>query len=172
MKYAASADRSVKLITVFCLVIIGAVLISSVKSLSKAIIGSLPFFMHLLIIFVLLATPLLCYVLSVKHYRFDNNILHISRMINSFAISTKDMKEIRLLTEADSRGMIRTFGVGGLFGYFGRFYTRSLGTVYLYTSQQKNRILITTKKGLKIIISPDDVQLMNALQHSLSLTNE
>lgn len=57
-------------------------------------------------------------------------------------------------------GSIRLFGVGGLFGYYGKYYNFKMGHMTLYTTQKRNRILMTMITGKKIIISPDDLNII------------
>ncbi|MDZ7614650.1 MAG: PH domain-containing protein [Flavobacteriaceae bacterium] len=68
------------------------------------------------------------------------------------------------MTDKQLKWTIRTLGVGGLFGYFGYFWNREIGSMIWYTSQQKNRILITLKNEDKIVISPDDPSLYDSLK--------
>ena len=51
---------------------------------------------------------------------------------------------------------VRTFGVGGLFGYFGKFANRALGSMTLYATRRNNYVLIITTDERKIIITPDE----------------
>jgi hypothetical protein len=167
MVYTAKLDRASKIITVVCCALITGIVVLSVNSLTKVPVGSFSFFKYLLIAVLLILVPVLCYLFSIKEYSLEGNTFKISRNLNSLAINIGEINEARLLTKHDMKGMIRTFGVGGLFGYFGRFYNNTLGSVYLYTTQQNNRILITTKKGLKIIVSPDNLQLLENLKQRI-----
>ena len=63
--------------------------------------------------------------------------------------------------------LIRTFGNGGLFGYYGKFYSSKLGNITLYATQSRNRVLIKTIHGTQIMITPDDLSLVEALQEKL-----
>jgi hypothetical protein len=63
------------------------------------------------------------------------------------------------------RGTIRTFGVGGLFGYFGKFHTPNIGHITFYATQRVNKVLIVTKQGKKIILTPDDIGLIQNINH-------
>jgi len=57
----------------------------------------------------------------------------------------------------DSRDMgfvWRVFGVGGFLGWFGLFYSRSLGEFRAYATNRRDLILITEADGRKTIVSP------------------
>jgi hypothetical protein len=68
-----------------------------------------------------------------------------------------------LVDKSEFRTLIRTFGVGGLFGYYGYYYSSSLGKLILYTTQRKNLILIEQKVGRKVLLSPDGTSMLETL---------
>lgn len=113
---------------------------------------------------ILFATDLVCYFLHPTAYGLNKDELIIKRPLKPAVIKRNDMEEIMFLTDEQLRWTIRSFGVGGLFGYFGYFYNRQLGSMLWYTSQRKNRILIRLKNGGKIVISPDDPSLFESLK--------
>ncbi len=51
---------------------------------------------------------------------------------------------------------IRKIGVGGLFGYYGKFVKRSFGSMTFYATRRNNYVLVTMTDDRKIIITPDD----------------
>ena len=61
-----------------------------------------------------------------------------------------------LLTNEDLKWTIRTFGVGGLFGYFGKFRNSKIGTMTWYATMRNQAILINLKDGQRIVITPDN----------------
>jgi len=79
-----------------------------------------------------------------------------------------EIKEIKVLEFHDLTGLVRTFGNGGLFGYYGKFYSRKQGKMTLYTTRRDNRIMIITKADKKIIISPDDLALAKNIELKLN----
>jgi hypothetical protein len=79
-----------------------------------------------------------------------------------------EMESAELRPKEDFKGTIRTGGNGGLFGYSGFFMNNKLGTFRAYSTNRNNRILITLKaKHEKIVISPDDIGMADALQKRL-----
>lgn len=61
-----------------------------------------------------------------------------------------------LLDEESLKGSIRTFGVGGLFGYFGKYFNRTLGSMTWYATRKDNFVLILTNDDKKIILTPNE----------------
>jgi Bacterial PH domain len=146
--YKASLDVPAKIIT-------GLILL---MCLFFAIMGVIT---AALILFVTIA---LCYLLHPTAYTLNKDVLIIQRPVKPVVIHRNEIASVELLTDRQLKWTIRTFGVGGLFGYFGYFYNREIGSMLWYTSHQKNRILITTKNEEKIVISPDDPSLFESLK--------
>ena len=61
----------------------------------------------------------------------------------------------REISNNDMGLTIRTFGVGGLFGYFGKFFNSKIGRLTMYGTRRNNTVLIETDNK-KIILTPDD----------------
>src|SRR5262249_29856517 len=56
-------------------------------------------------------------------------------------------------------GALRTFGVGGLFGYYGAFWSPSLGSFSAYLTRRKSFVLVDTRAG-RMLLSPSDAGAM------------
>lgn len=169
MEYKASFDTLTKVISLGVLVLFAFIAQKSVKALLVAEGDTTTVLIHSGIILFLLATLVISYLFSVKSYLIAGNELVIRRHVNEKRISIADIAEIRLVAEEDMRGTIRTFGNGGLFGYYGKYYNRTFGSMTLYTTQRANRVFIRTKSGSKIIISPDDLSLVAELKSGSGL---
>lgn len=115
---------------------------------------------------LLFLTDVVCYLLHPTSYELNKDELIIKRPIKPVVIKRTDIEDIVFLTDEQLKWTIRSFGVGGLFGYFGYFYNRQLGSMLWYTSQRTNRILIRLKNEEKIVISPDNEQLYDFLTNS------
>ena len=119
---------------------------------------------HSLILVTLIGTLLGCYLFAPQKYSVNGNELIIHRLISNKIILIDSIKEIRQVDKSELRGMIRTFGVGGLFGNYGKFRTPSLGNIIMYATQNKNYVLIITDER-KTIITPDDLQIIEQIKH-------
>lgn len=164
MEYKASLDNTSKIITILVVVLFlyfgfrsVQLIIQNPDDLRMVLVQS---GVLLLFLVVLIGS----YLLSPRYYRIENNNLVIVRPAKNKLISLDEIASIKLLNENEAGGAIRTFGNGGLFGYYGRYYFPKLGRVILYTSQRKNRILIETKQGEKIMISPDDTDIIHLIE--------
>jgi hypothetical protein len=70
-----------------------------------------------------------------------------------------DIKSIELLDKESLKGTIRTFGVGGLFGYWGKFSNNKIGVMTWYATKRENAVLITTFSNKKVLLTPDNPEL-------------
>jgi len=104
------------------------------------------------------------YLFSTKKYIVKTEKLIIHRPISDRVIKIADITEIKTVDSIDFSKTIRTFGNGGLFGYYEKFYNSKIGNMTWYVTQKKNNILIRTQQGDQIIISPDDISLIDKVQ--------
>ncbi len=149
MKFSAHLDTSVKLITgLFIFIILLSTVLVVVASDASPI--------ALIISALLISIVLGVYLYRIKGYRLDNDSLDILRPLGAKSYMYTDIKSVRLLEDADMKGLIRTFGNGGVWGYTGHFYNKTLGSIYLYMTQKSPAIMLTLNNSEKIVLSPDD----------------
>ncbi len=170
MTYKASFDNIVWIATFFVFGLFIGIGQESVRELSNAHGDQTTIILHtcLLVFFSLIV--FLSWYFAPKSYTLENGLLYINRPAGKIKISVADATLIRTLTKEELGGGIRIFGVGGLFGYYGRFQYPKIGNVRLYATQRKNYILIITTDNKKIIITPDDMGMAEAMKSS-SLKN-
>ncbi len=153
--YTLSLDKLSRNITlaVACLgaIILIAGLFAYVKSgkeimvLFGALLG--PFIIGVLIIAMYLLMP--------RSVQTGSTGITILRKISPVVIPFADLKSIRMAETEEMKGVIRTFGNGGLFGYTGLYYNKKLGSMTWYCTQRKNYIIIDKKDNKRIVITPD-----------------
>ena len=71
--------------------------------------------MHCGILLILLGILLGSYLYAPQSYQVDNTYLTIVRPINNKKIKLIDIVEITTINDSEMTGIIRTFGVGGVF---------------------------------------------------------
>ena len=166
MYFKATMDKLAKVITVGCLLLFFGVGYLNLAFLSTNRTTTGNTIIRLLGLVIVLGIPITCYLIAPIGYYLGNGALTIRRRVRSFSIPLSDITDVHLLSPDET--MIRTFGVGGLYGYFGQHHSLRWGRLYLYTTQRRNRILIETLDGTKLVISPDDVQLFAALHKAIT----
>ena len=164
MEYKASKGMTVQIIT-FCVLVLFTFLgYKSVTGLIHANGNMTPILIHSSLLVFLVGTILLCFLLAPQQYSVDTDYLIIHRPLSDKKISLESIIEVRQVDKSELKGMIRTFGVGGLFGNYGKFYTNGLGNITMYGTQNKNYILIKTKNQ-KILITPDDLSIIDQIKY-------
>lgn len=113
-----------------------------------ALLGSL-----ILVNVIFLPTILACEGLAPQRLEIGAEAIVILRRYKSIVLNREDIKSIEPLTKGDMRGVIRTCGVGGLFGYFGHYYSNKLGSFKLFATSFENLYLIKLWNGKAIVLS-------------------
>jgi len=90
-------------------------------------------------------------------YAITSREIIVKRPLLDVHINRDSIVSIEPVDEKQLSGAVRTFGVGGLFGYYGRFTNFSIGNMTWYVTHTRNSVLIRTVDNKKIIVSPDDV---------------
>ncbi len=98
----------------------------------------------------------LCYGLSPKSYEINEKSLIIKRPFKDVIIDRSQIASATAVESSALRWSVRTFGVGGLFGYFGKFWNKEFGDMTWYASQRSHMVLIITNDQQKIILTPDE----------------
>ncbi len=162
-RFSASLDGLSKTLSfvVFAVIIIPIVSILSLYSKS-----------HNLAVLIapalILVVLLIAMMYRVKAYELDATSLNILRPASTAKFPLHRIRSIRSVTTKELGFGIRTFGSGGFFGYFGKFYYRNIGHVTLYVTDRSKMLLIVLDDDKKIIISPDDTAgFMQAFQERM-----
>ncbi|UYW02268.1 PH domain-containing protein [Flavobacterium agricola] len=161
MIYKASSDTMVKTITIGCFILFaaigGPILYKAIANASsfKAILPALG---TSLLMFAIL---FICWLYAPYCYEITSTDFIIRRRIGAIKIKKDAIQSVQMLTKNEISGSIRTFGVGGLFGYYGIFEVSKIGKTTFYITQCKNLILLVTNTNKKMLISPNDVNLIN-----------
>lgn len=153
MTYKTSLDNSTK-ITTTAITILFAVIIITQFLLIKAAGTSIPVitsFALLLIYFAVFLYRPVNYILA------DDEII-IKRTLGDVKIKRSEIKTVQQLERSDLAWSLRIFGVGGLFGYWGKFSNKKMGTMTWYSTRKDKAVLIETINNKKVIITPDEPQ--------------
>lgn len=151
MTYKTSLDNLAKGITIGVTILFVAILIGQfaiIKGTGRAV-PIFTTFTLFLIYFISFAFSPINYEVSAQH-------LSIHRLLIDVNIDRNQIKSVELLDKEDLAWVIRTFGVGGLFGYYGKFANTKLGSMTWYATRRNKTVLIVTLDNKKIILTPDE----------------
>lgn len=115
---------------------------------------------------LLTAIILICAAYGVYGYSIQDNKLKIIRLGWSKDIELSTIKNVEAKPHA-MMGSLRTWGIGGLFGYIGYFKNSILGNYKAYATHTEKAVLIETADQ-KYIVTPDDpAEFIKSLKHEL-----
>ena len=94
--------------------------------------------MAILFAFVPLISTIVVYVLRPNNYSISSNKLLIHRAISNVEIDRNNIQSVREIEDSQVKNSIRTFGAGGFFGNFGKFWNSQLGNMTWYVTRKNN----------------------------------
>ena len=150
MNFRASLDNTAKTITILVtFLFLGIIWYGMAEaSSSKGVLFTSAF---------LALVYIICWLLRPLRYSVTETELLIERPLGKIRIKKEAITNISILQESNIGGAVRTFGVGGLFGYYGKYYNSAFGSMSWYVTRSDKPVLITTAKS-KILVSPDEPQ--------------
>lgn len=109
---------------------------------------------------IMLPLTLICEGLAPQRLEIGKKKLVILRRYKSITIYADQVLSVDKLPKNALRGAVRTWGVGGFFGYFGHYYTGLIGSFQLYATSFDNLFLIRLANGKKVVISCSEPEKM------------
>jgi hypothetical protein len=109
-----------------------------------------------------------CYSFRPTKYIVDNEKITIKRPLKDLIIDLRNIQQVLLVSKESMKWTIRTFGNGGLFGYYGKFRNRAYGNMTWYATKRDNYLLIETDEHKKIILTPDDTSMEKEIKKLLT----
>ena len=151
--YSTSWDNLVKGMTtgIFALLV-------SLIVVFGIVLNSLLFTAALIILFG--SIPSVTFLWAPRGYELYDNLVVVKRPIGDAKIA---------FAQAASRWKwtwwgLRLFGSGGLYGYYGIFMFKGIGTVRMHATNRHKLVLVTDVNGRKHLLSPDDPERF--IQHT------
>lgn len=151
MTYKASLDNMAKGITIAVTILFAVIIAGEYATISHAE-RAIP--ISTTIIFLLIY--FLVFIFRPVSYIVTSEELIVHRPLFDVKIKRADINSVQSIDEKTISGSIRTFGVGGLFGYYGKFANAGLGGMTWYATRKDKLVLIKTADNKKIIVTPDD----------------
>jgi hypothetical protein len=155
MKFTASLDKLAKIITISSILIFIFTIAFPyfLQSPSEMGIEAILIPVFLLIIFFAL------FIFRPISYSITDQEVIIHRTWKDVKINRKDIQNVEKLGENVAQNTLRTFGVGGAWGYFGKFSHSSYGNMTWYVTRRDKLVLLKVSESKKIVLSPDELEL-------------
>ena len=151
MTYKTSLDNLAKGITIGVTILFAIIIIaqySIIKDEGRAVPISTTVILLLIYFIAFTFRPI--------NYHLTADQLIIQRLFTNVKIDRNQIESVELLDKDEIGTMIRTFGVGGLFGYYGKFANTKLGSMTWYATRKDRAVLVRTIDNKKIILTPND----------------
>jgi amino acid transporter len=104
-----------------------------------------------------IAVMLLCIIACApRGFIVDHRTLKVRTVAFTLSYDLKDLKDVQTVdsSEVFGAGTIRTFGVGGLFGYYGFYRTQKWGNVRAFVTD-RNKLVLVKIGGKVLVLSPE-----------------
>jgi hypothetical protein len=104
---------------------------------------------------IMLLTLGFVYLFHVQNYGVTHEGIKINRLIGSKQVDFHSIKKVYRVKNDDLGFMIRIFGNGGIFGFFGFYQSQIYGKMTLFCTQQRNYVIVETDLK-KYVLTPDE----------------
>jgi hypothetical protein len=166
MEYKASLDLPCKIITGVITVLFLAITAWNVWLILFAEDNPIGITASLLSILLLVTIYLISYLFSPVSYMVSGDRLTIKRHWRDYYLELKNIKNIYLVDKESMGWTIRTFGVGGLFGYYGKFRNKHFGNMTWFATRLSNFVVLETTNNKKILLTPDNTDMIKEIETS------
>lgn len=153
MRFAAPTDRTVRLVTGLSILLLLGVT-AAVGVAASCALGPVESAVAWTVALLSLAILAVCWGLAPRGFSLEGSSLRVERPLRPVTIPLSEVREAGLLPDGATRGALRIGGSGGLFGFYGWFWNRSLGGFRMYASRAKELVRVDTVAG-RFVLSPE-----------------
>jgi len=100
--------------------------------------------------------PLVWFVFRPRWFDVSAEGLTIVWYVGARRVLATSIASVRAIGRDELGTMLRLWGVGGVFGGFGRFWSRKIGRLSVYATRRDGLVLIERHDGRPILITPAD----------------
>ena len=154
MTYKASFDNITKILTIVVTILFAVILFVPLIFIKDGSSDQNAIYTRV----ALLAIYIITYGFSTKTYQLSQDEVIIQRLFGNVKIKRSEITSVEIIDKEQIGWLIRTFGVGGLFGYWGKFSSSKLGSTTWYATRKNRIILIKTINNKRIVITPDEME--------------
>jgi len=154
MTYKASFDNSTKIITIGVTILFAFIFLLPIIIIKDGSDNQNAIYTRVAMLLFYFIT----YGFSTKSYQLTPEEVIIRRLLGNVKIKRSEILSVEIIEKDQMGWLIRTFGVGGLFGYWGRFSSSTLGSMTWYATRKNRIILIKTINNKRIVITPDEME--------------
>ena len=154
MNYKASFDNLTKIVTIGVTILFAFIFLLPIIIIKDGSDNQNAIYTRVAMLLFYFIT----YGFSTKDYQLTQDEVIIRRLLGNAKIKRSEISSVEIIEKEQMGWLIRTFGVGGLFGYWGRFSSSKLGSMTWYATRKNKIVLITKINNKKIVITPDEAE--------------
>jgi len=166
MTYKASFDSLTKIVTIAVTILFAFIFFVPLIFITDGLGNQNSIYTRV----ALLAIYIITYGFSTKAYQLTPDEIIICRLFGNVKIKRSEITSVEIIEKEQMGWIIRTFGVGGLFGYWGKFSSSKLGSMTWYATKKNRIILIKTINNKRFVITPDEMEQFVADFNSPSIS--
>jgi len=152
-RFGCTWDRGLRISTWIAAAILVGVPASLVVFLRDAS-GEIPLPVGLAVLAAVVILPG-AWALAPSGFAIVGRVLRVERPLFPVEIGLDEIRAVAVLPADALKGAMRVAGTSGLFGHYGRFWSRRLGAFRMYATRCKGLVLVDTVKG-RYLLSPDE----------------
>jgi hypothetical protein len=104
------------------------------------------------------------WVLAPRGYTIAGGELTVDRPLFPVSIPLASIRALNLMTRAEAGTFLKVAGAAGLFGHYGRFYSRPLGSFRLYATRRDQLVVIDAEAGRYVVTPVTPERFIEALR--------
>jgi hypothetical protein len=143
--FGAHHDRMTQIISGSAVVLLVAIPLMAIRSGTVAIVLAL----------FSAAAIALAYGYSPRVFEISDGAFRVKRLMGDVVFPLTSLRFVRDANPADFRGSVRLWASGGLFGYYGLFWSKALGKSKWYVTD-RSKAIVLTYGSQTVLVSPED----------------
>ena len=155
MEFSASLDTTAKTITTVVCIFFFVLCVWNFIAIRRAKGDKVNVAVRVVITLLLIVAVWMAFRYSTKGYGIYGKTLVIKTHEKDMQLTYMQIMDVRKVSDDEMKGLSRSFGFGGLFGYYGHYHNSTIGDMTFYATQQKNWVLIHTSDNRALILTPD-----------------
>jgi hypothetical protein len=154
MNYKASFDNLTKIVTIGVTILFAFIFLLPIIIIKDGSDNQTALYTRVAMLLFYIIT----YGFSTKAYQLTQDEVIIRRLLGNVKIKRSEISSAEIIEKEQMGWIIRTFGVGGLFGYWGKFSSSKLGSMTWYATRKNRIVLIKTINNKRFVITPDEME--------------
>jgi hypothetical protein len=108
----------------------------------------------------------IAWALAPRGFTIEGGELTVNRALFPVRIPLAAIRGARLVGREQAGALVKVAGSGGLFGHYGRYYSRGLGAFRLYATRRDRLVVVDTEAGRFVLTPATPERFVEALRRA------